>query len=55
MHPCQGIWVAFGREVVYFTQADHEFSAGIKCRHCTYITGKNKVMLKDVYEVLSQY
>ena len=30
MHPCPGNWVA----VVYFAQAIHAFSAGIKCRHC---------------------
>ena len=34
MHPCPGNWVAIGHAVVYFAQADHAFSAGIKCRHC---------------------
>ena len=32
--PDPGIWVATGRAVVYYPQAAHAFSAGIKCRHC---------------------
>ena len=33
MHPCPGNWVAIGRAVVYYAQAAHAFSAGIKCWH----------------------
>ena len=33
MNPCPGNWVAIGRVVVYYAQAAHTFSAGIKCRH----------------------
>ena len=35
MHPYPGIRVAIGRAVVYYAWTDREFSAGIKCRHCT--------------------
>ena len=34
MHPYPGNWVAIRRAVVYYAWAAHEFSAGIKCRHC---------------------
>ena len=34
MHPCPGNCVAIGRAVV------NSFSAGIKCRHCTYFLSK---------------
>ena len=34
MHPCPGNWVAVGPTVVYYVRAVHQFSAGIKCRHC---------------------
>ena len=37
MHPCPQHWVAIGRVVVYYARASHSFSAGIKCRHCSYI------------------
>ena len=36
MHPCLGNWVVIGHAVVYFSQAPPAFSAGIKCRHCSY-------------------
>ena len=36
MHQCPGKWVAIGRAVVYYARAAHAFSAGIKCRHCSY-------------------
>ena len=36
MHPCPGNWVEFGRAVVYYARSDQAFSAGIKCRHCTW-------------------
>ena len=29
-HPCPGNWVAIGHTFVYYAQADHAFSAGIK-------------------------
>ena len=35
IHPCPENWVAMGHAVVYFAQAAHAFSAGIKCWHCT--------------------
>ena len=35
MRPCPGNWVAIRHAVVYFAQAVHAFSAGIKCRHCS--------------------
>ena len=34
MQLCPGKLVAIGHAVVYFAQATHAFSAGIKCRHC---------------------
>ena len=34
MHPYLENRMAIGRAVVYFAQAAHTFSAGIKCRHC---------------------
>ena len=34
INPCQGNWVAIGLTVVYYAQAAHTFSAGIKYRHC---------------------
>ena len=37
MHPFPGNLVAIGRAVVYYACAAYAFSAGIKCRHCTYI------------------
>ena len=36
-HPCPENWVVIGRTVVYYTLTSRAFSAGIKCRHCTYI------------------
>ena len=36
MDPCRGNWLAIGRAVVYYAWAAHTYSAGIKCRHCTY-------------------
>ena len=36
IHPRPKNWVAIGRAVVYYARAAHTFSAGIKCRHCTY-------------------
>ena len=35
MHPYPGKWVAIGHVVVHYAWAAREFSAGIKCRHCT--------------------
>ena len=35
MHPCPENLIAIGRAVVYYAQAAHAFSAGIKCRHCS--------------------
>ena len=40
MHPYPGNWVAIGRAVVYYVWTAREFSAGIKFRHCSYITLK---------------
>ena len=37
MHPFPGNLVAIGRAVVCYAWAAYVFSAGIKCRHCTYI------------------
>ena len=37
MHPYTGNWVAIGYAVLYFDRAAHALSAGIKCRHCTYV------------------
>ena len=34
MHPCLGNLVAIRCVVVYYALDAHEFSAGIKCRHC---------------------
>ena len=36
MHICPGNVVAIGRAVVYYARAAHIFSAGIKCRHCSF-------------------
>ena len=33
MHPCPGNLVAIGCVVVYYAQASHAFSPGIKCLH----------------------
>ena len=38
MHPCLGNWMAIGHVDVYYTEAVHAFSAGIKCRHCSLCT-----------------
>ena len=35
MQLCPGKSVAIGHAVVYFAQAAHAFSAGIKCRYCS--------------------
>ena len=35
MHPYPGNRVAMGRAVMYYAWAARQFSAGIKCRHCT--------------------
>ena len=37
MHPCPGNRVVIGRAVVYYARTAHAYSAGIKCRHCTYL------------------
>ena len=37
MHPCPGNWVGIGHAVMYYVRSARAFSAGIKCRHCTYI------------------
>ena len=39
MHPCLGNCVAIWRAVVYCAWTAHAFSAGIKCRYCTYRNG----------------
>ena len=56
MHPCLGNWVAIERALMYFAQAAHTFSTGIKCRHCTgdtlvsaIVTGMVKVKLTVQY------
>ena len=36
MHPYLENRMAIGRAVVYFAQAARIFSAGIKCRHCSF-------------------
>ena len=36
MHLCPGKWVATGLAVVCYARTANAFSAGIKCRHCTY-------------------
>ena len=33
-HPFPGNWVSIRHAVMYYAQAAHAFSAGIKCRHC---------------------
>ena len=38
IQPCPGKWVAIRRSVVYYAQAAHVFSAGIKCRYCMSLT-----------------
>ena len=43
MHPFIGNWMAIGRAVVYYAQAAHTFSAGIKCRHCSNSNQSEKV------------
>ena len=43
MHPCPGNVVATGRVVVCYAQA---VSAGIKCRHCTYVRVYNELDAK---------
>ena len=35
LYPCPRNWVALGRAVVYYDRAALEFSARIKCRHCS--------------------
>ena len=35
MHPYPANLVEIVRAVAYYARADHTFSAGIKCRHCT--------------------
>ena len=37
MHLYLGHWVTIKRAVVYHARSAHAFSAGIKCRHCTYV------------------
>ena len=34
MYPCPGNWVAIRRVFVYYAQAAHALSLGIKCQHC---------------------
>ena len=36
MHPYPGNYAVIGRAVVYYAEAAHARSAGIKCRHCIY-------------------
>ena len=36
MHPCRGNRITIRRAVVFYAWAAHEFSAGIKCRDCSY-------------------
>ena len=38
MHMCPGNWVTIERAVVYYVQAAHASSAGIKCRHCIHLS-----------------
>ena len=40
IHPCPVNWVATKRTVVYYARATQAFSAGIKCRHCTFTTSR---------------
>ena len=35
---CQEILLEIGREVVYYGRIAHAFSAGIKCRHCMWLS-----------------
>ena len=37
IHPSQGNWVSIEHTVVFYAQAAQAFSAGIKCRHCTWV------------------
>ena len=67
MHSCLGDWHAIESTVVYHARAVHEFSAGIKCRHCnsntlnqmtihpitTDASALNPLMLKDSFQKLS--
>ena len=35
VHPYPGNWVAVGHAVIEYAWAAREFSAGIKCQHCS--------------------
>ena len=41
MHPCLITKVAIRRAFVYYAQAVHALSAGIKCRHCKSLSTAN--------------
>ena len=36
MHSCPGNWYAIESAIVYYARAVYVFSAGIKCRYCSY-------------------
>ena len=56
MHPCPGNWMTIGHAVVYFAQAAHSFSAGIKCRHCSIsITIFSKMITFPIYSSIVWY
>ena len=42
-HPCPRNWVAIERAVLYYAWATQTFSAGIKCRHCSWMS---KILLR---------
>ena len=60
MHLCTGNLVVAGRVVVYYARAAHTFSAGNKCRHCTftcmvqYLEKENSVLLDSLSWFSSQ-
>ena len=46
-HPCTVNEVAIGHTVVCYAWADHDVSAGVKCRHCILPVPGNQVSGSD--------
>ena len=42
-YPCPGNWLAIEHAVMYYAQAAHVFSAGIKCWHCSRYSKFNSI------------
>ena len=49
MHTCSGNYLAIGSAAVYYAGAAQAFSAGIRCRHCSFRCGDSIFTLKQIY------